>query len=296
MSPTVTVLGLGGMGSALARALLRGGCNVTVWNRTPSRASPLLLNGARLAASAREAIALSELVIICVLDHRASHSLLESEGVAQGLSGKTIVDLTSATPDEMVSQQALVCSRGGRFISGGILALPAGIGRQDTLILYAGDAGALELHRAALTCLGGELEYMGPDPRAAVHAYSTLGLFLEATVALFLEASTMARSYGISMDAFYRLARTAQDLIHRRILDCTGRILGRQVGGEAMSIDLHLHLVHAIRAMFAKTGIPAAMTEGFMAHLQMASDCGYGSHDLSAIAKALHMRAQVQGH
>ena len=43
---TVTVLGLGGMGSALARALLRGGRNVTVWNRTPSRAGPLMVSGA----------------------------------------------------------------------------------------------------------------------------------------------------------------------------------------------------------------------------------------------------------
>jgi 3-hydroxyisobutyrate dehydrogenase-like beta-hydroxyacid dehydrogenase len=42
----ITVIGLGNMGSALARALLESGCAVTVWNRSLQKAAPLADNGA----------------------------------------------------------------------------------------------------------------------------------------------------------------------------------------------------------------------------------------------------------
>jgi 3-hydroxyisobutyrate dehydrogenase-like beta-hydroxyacid dehydrogenase len=284
---SITVLGLGGMGSALARALRHRGGNVTVWNRSAARAEPLVAGGARSAASVAEAVAASDLVVICVLDYAASRSLLESEGVAARLSGKTIVDLTSATPEQMASQQSYVRGFGGRFISGGILAFPAGIGRQDTVILYAGDRPAFDEHRSTLSCLGGALEYMGPDPRAAAHAFTTLSIFVEGTVGLFLEASTIARQYGIPMDTYYRLTRSARDMLHNQIRDCAERLLEQRLGGEEASIDLHLHFVKELCAAFAKTGIPARMTEAFMAHLKQASDGHYGKSDLAAIAEAL---------
>src|SRR3954447_8449899 len=51
----VGVLGLGRMGAALAGALLGAGHDVTVWNRSPVKAGPLLDRGARLAATPAEA-------------------------------------------------------------------------------------------------------------------------------------------------------------------------------------------------------------------------------------------------
>ena len=89
----VTVLGLGRMGSALARALLLRGCDVVVWNRSPARAEPLVASGARLAGSVAQAVAASRLVLICVADHRVSRALLESDGVAKEISGRTIVSV-----------------------------------------------------------------------------------------------------------------------------------------------------------------------------------------------------------
>jgi 3-hydroxyisobutyrate dehydrogenase-like beta-hydroxyacid dehydrogenase len=285
--PAVTVIGLGGMGSALARALMLRGCEVVVWNRTPARAAPLVASGARLAGSVAEAVAASPLVVICVLDHAASRSLLASHGVQEKLSGKTIVDLTSAVPEEMAAQQAYVGTHGGHFVAGGILAFPAGIGRMDTVMLYAGDGPAFDEHRSTLAFLGGSLEYLGPDPRAASHAFCTLSMFVEATVGLFLEVSAVARRYGIPMDRFFRLTQIARDTLHGQIRDCADRVLSQQFGGEEASIDLHLHFVQELTATFAKTGIPVKMTEAFMAQLALASARGYGSKDLAAIAAAL---------
>ena len=54
--PSATVIGLGQMGSTLARLLLDAGYRTTVWNRSPDRARPLVARGAVLAGSALEAV------------------------------------------------------------------------------------------------------------------------------------------------------------------------------------------------------------------------------------------------
>jgi 3-hydroxyisobutyrate dehydrogenase-like beta-hydroxyacid dehydrogenase len=59
----VSVIGLGAMGSALAEAFLKSGLSVTVWNRTQAKAEALVAKGAVAAASVREAVEASKLVV-----------------------------------------------------------------------------------------------------------------------------------------------------------------------------------------------------------------------------------------
>lgn len=275
------------MGSALARALLLRECDVVVWNRSIARAEPLVAAGARLAGSISEAVEASDLVLICVLDHDASRALLDSAGVAERIVGKVIVDLTSGLPDELVAQQTWVSTHGGRFIAGGILSLPAGIGRMDTLLLYAGDGNAFEAHRATLAYLGGTPEYLGADPRAVSHVMSTLGIFVEGTVTLFLETATVASHYDIEMDRYFRLTRLMRDMLHNQLRECADRVVSREFGGEEASIDVHLDYVQALNASVAQTGIPTKMTHAFTEHLKLASARGFGHCDLAAIAEVL---------
>ncbi|GAB3670055.1 hypothetical protein GCM10028832_44600 [Streptomyces sparsus] len=95
-SPTrsLTVLGLGAMGTALAEAWLSAGYAVTVWNRTPARAEPLLAKGATVAATAAAAVAANQLVVICLLDHASVDEALADTDPA----GRDLVDLTTALP------------------------------------------------------------------------------------------------------------------------------------------------------------------------------------------------------
>ena len=76
----VTVIGLGNMGAALARALLGNGREVTIWNRSPEKAASLVEKGAVLAPSAAAAIAASPIIIVCVTNYAAANHILD-EGV-----------------------------------------------------------------------------------------------------------------------------------------------------------------------------------------------------------------------
>src|SRR5437879_11244168 len=95
---TVTVVGAGVMGSALAAAFLAGERPVTVWNRTSSRAEPLREAGAALADSLADAVRASDVTVMCVADQAAAAELLDQTDVRAGLRGKTLVQLTTGTP------------------------------------------------------------------------------------------------------------------------------------------------------------------------------------------------------
>jgi 3-hydroxyisobutyrate dehydrogenase-like beta-hydroxyacid dehydrogenase len=106
------VLGLGDMGSALARAFLANRHSVTVWNRSESKTAPLVHAGARQAKSVEDAAAASDVIVVCVIDYAVSNSLLDSPAVLQKLRGKTVVQLTSGTPNSRAKQ------RHGRDVTG----------------------------------------------------------------------------------------------------------------------------------------------------------------------------------
>lgn len=162
--PSVTVLGLGEMGSALAGALIDGGHPTTVWNRTSARAQSLAARGAHVAPSAPEAVQSSELVVICLLDHVAVGEVLD---VAGDLSGRTVVNLTSQTPDQSRTTAAWVTDRGGAYLAGAIMADPDQIGTSDAHLYYAGPVEVFDKHRHTLTPLGGGTRFFGADPGLA---------------------------------------------------------------------------------------------------------------------------------
>lgn len=147
-SPSLTLLGLGSMGTAFARAWLTAGYSLTVWNRTASRTEALAAEGARPAASAAEAVAANTLVVTCLLNDASVGEALE--GI--DLTGKDLVDVTTGTPAEARARNEWANVRGARFLSGGIMAIPpmVGIPEAGGYAFYSGSRELFEAHRAAL--------------------------------------------------------------------------------------------------------------------------------------------------
>ena len=281
--PSVTVIGLGNMGSALARALLRRGFPVVVWNRTASKAAPLAEAGATIASSAAAAIAASSLTVVCLLDHEAVMAVLGAPRVNEALSGRSFVQLTSSVPAQMPAQQAYVHGCGARFLAGGIMVFPGAIGRPDTPILYAGDASVYDEYRDALTALGGSLRYLGPDPAVAVGAYCTAGIFALGSIGLFLETSAMARAYGIPVDTYYGLARLSTDVVFDRLRDSANRLATGNFTGDDASIGMILHAMRDFCVALKATGVPMHMTQAFTAQLESATLAGSAEDDIARL-------------
>jgi 3-hydroxyisobutyrate dehydrogenase len=97
----IAFLGLGSMGTPMATLLVNAGHDVTVWNRTKSRTTPLADAGASVADSPAGAAAGVELAITMLATPEALHDVLFGpDGLASALSsGQTLVDMSTVGPD-----------------------------------------------------------------------------------------------------------------------------------------------------------------------------------------------------
>ncbi|MEU3885894.1 NAD(P)-binding domain-containing protein [Streptomyces sp. NPDC029041] len=157
----LTLLGTGAMGTALARAWLAAGHEVTVWNRTAARAEALAAEGATVARSAAEAVAANRLVIVCLLDDASVGEALDDTD----LTGRDLVNLTTGTPGDGRTRAAWAEARGARFLDAGIMAVPPMIGAPGSggYVLYSGSPELFEEHRDTLAVPAGT-RYVGADP------------------------------------------------------------------------------------------------------------------------------------
>jgi 3-hydroxyisobutyrate dehydrogenase-like beta-hydroxyacid dehydrogenase len=282
----VTVLGLGSMGAAQAKALLRRGGKITVWNRASEKAVPLVAAGAVLARTAAEAVAASPLIIMCVLDYAAADDILAQPGVAAALAGRTLVQLSTGVPAQVYAQQAKVQAAGGHFIAGGILAYPSSIGRPNGVIVYAGDPSFQE-HRETLLALAGSSQYLGTDPGTAVGAYFALSAYMIGALGLFFESAALGRHYGVSIDTYYLLARLVTDEVLEGLRDGAYRVAAGQFDGKLASIDLTIAGMQEVCKTFNATGMPIKMTEALVESLKIASAGGAGDSDIARLTEAI---------
>lgn len=187
--PTIAVIGLGSMGTALAKATLSAGYRTTVWNRTAAKADRLAAAGARSAPSVADAVASSDVALICVADYAAVRSLLEP--IPEAVSGRTLINVTSGTTNEVRAMADWAASHDVRYLDGVMMAFPDSIATPDALLLYSGAAEVFDQYRDLLELLG-TTRFLGTDATLAEHldmgllgaGYGMLGGFLHATAVL----------------------------------------------------------------------------------------------------------------
>lgn len=196
---SVTVLGLGGMGRALATALLAAGHPTTVWNRTAAKADALVEQGAARGATPRDAIAASDVVIACLLDYASVDEVLRPAAGVFG--GRTVVNVTNGTPAQARDTSVWVSAEGAEYVDGGIMAVPPMIGQEAAFILYSGAQTGFERAEPALAALARPV-FLGAEPGlASLHDLALLsgmyGMFAGASHAVALLASE-----GVSAEPF----------------------------------------------------------------------------------------------
>src|SRR3954471_136460 len=132
----IAFLGLGRMGSAMARHLLDAGHQLTVWNRTSGRAGDLVAAGAKEADSVVEAVGDAEAVALMLFGPDSVREVLQQIGDAAG-SGPLVIDSTTSGRDAAQEFGALASSKGLRYVDAPVVGTipPA---REGTLGVLAG--------------------------------------------------------------------------------------------------------------------------------------------------------------
>jgi 3-hydroxyisobutyrate dehydrogenase-like beta-hydroxyacid dehydrogenase len=141
-------IGLGIMGGGMAANLLRAGHDVTVWNRTASKAEPLVAAGATLASSAAEVAASADIVMICVSDTPDVEQVVSGpDGVLEGLAdGALVVDHSTISPSATRTLADSVSARGASWIDAPVSGGSEGAAKGTLSIMVGGSD--IDVHRA----------------------------------------------------------------------------------------------------------------------------------------------------
>ena len=195
----VSVLGLGAMGNALAVALVEAGHETTVWNRSKGKADNLIAQGAQAAATAGDAVRARRLVIACLLDHASVREVLDP--LSDDLAGRTLINVTTTTPEQSREMAAWASDLGIAYLDGGIMAVPAMIGRPGASVLYSGSAAVFDQNKPLLE-LWGTSTYYGEDAGlASLYDLALLaGMYVMFTG--FIHGAAMVAPAGITAGEF----------------------------------------------------------------------------------------------
>lgn len=202
----VTMIGLGPLGAAMARMLADAGYDTTVWNRTASRAEPLVAAGATLVSSPETAVAASPVVIVCVTNYAASDAILRMPEVKAALEGRVLVQLSTGSPAEARDAEAWVSACGAMFLVGHVQAYPREMGQPETSILLSGNEQGFDRCQDTMRILAPALSYLGPDAGAAVVMSLAITLVQFAARCGVMQGLAIAEATGLSRRQMAELA------------------------------------------------------------------------------------------
>ncbi|MGW0719785.1 NAD(P)-dependent oxidoreductase [Streptomyces sp. NPDC002778] len=262
---SVTVIGLGPMGHAMAGAFLDRGYEVTVWNRTASRADALVERGAIFAPNVEKALASNELVILSLTDYDAVYATLEPATAA--LAGRTLVNLSSDTPDKARAAARWAAEWGAVQLTGGVTVPPAGIGEAESSTFYSGPRHVFDRHRPALEVITGRTDHRGEDPGLAALMYQIGMVMFWTSMLSYWQAIALADANGLTAaDILPHAVETANSLpgffsFYADRIDA-GRHIG-DVDRLAMGMASVEHVLHTNADAGVDTTLPAAVVELF---------------------------------
>lgn len=289
MSTTVpvTVAGLGPMGAALATTFIDNGHPTTVWNRTAAKAEPLIAKGAAAAETPAEAAAATDLLIICVNDFAAVKSVLDA--AATELSGKTVINLTSSTPDEAREAVELSAGYGAEYLDGAIMVPPVAVGAPEAVFFYSGSRAVFDAHVDTLRTMGGDARFLGDDPGLAVlYNTSLLGLmwatvngYLHATAMVNSAKATSAEYAPIALDWF--IPSVVTPILHAATRELDESDYPGDAGTVTMNITAAEHLLETSHSQGVGTQVPEFLKE----MLEKTAAAGHGENSYMAMVELL---------
>lgn len=156
-------IGLGIMGTPMAKNLIKAGFKLTVWNRTAEKCAPLTEMGAVQAASPRQVVEMSDITIAMLADPAAAEAVCRGEeGVVAGIKpGKGYVDMSTVAPETAQAVATAVRGAGGLFLEAPVSGSKKPAEDGTLVILTAGDRPLFDQAHPALEAMGKKIVYLG---------------------------------------------------------------------------------------------------------------------------------------
>ncbi len=281
----ISVIGLGVMGAALARTLLEHGYQVTVWNRSPEKAAPLVDAGATLAASASDAVAASPATIVCIKSHLQTRELLAADpGV---LAGKTILEMSTGTAPDAEDLVAFLQSQGADFLIGMINAYPTRIGEDETIIITAGPEAIWTQYAPVIKILGGKSTYVGDQPAALAALFAALFTARQGFMFGMIYGALACQKASVPLDVFVDQLPASIKLVQEYYDEFAATVPSGQFSDRPASMAIYAAALDDALVTFKSLGARAELPQLMHDLVHRGVEAGHGDEQLTALVKVL---------
>jgi 3-hydroxyisobutyrate dehydrogenase-like beta-hydroxyacid dehydrogenase len=197
-------VGLGNMGSGIARNLIKAGHTLTVYNRTKSRAEELQPLGAKVAGTPGDAASDAEVVITMLADDHAMEAVVFGPGNILESLPSAAVNVGMSTISVALSRRlaALHNEKRQRYIAAPVFGRPDAAAAGKLFIVAGGAADQIERCQPLFTAIGQKTFVAGEEAFAA-NVFKLAGNFMITTVIESLsEAFALIRKSGLDSNRF----------------------------------------------------------------------------------------------
>ena len=283
-------VGLGTMGASMAANLLRAGAQLTVWNRTPGQAGPLLEMGAQAAESAAAVATRSEISVVCVSDTPDVEAVLFGPGgIAEGATrGSLVIDCSTISPDATREFGRRLAELGVAMVDAPVSGGSEGA-RLGTLTFFVGgDEAAVVRARPVLGAMGKTITHLGPlgsgQAGKAVNQVIISGAYLGVAegIVLGMRAGLDPRRLVEALSG-----GSAQSWV---LANRSGRMiddeypLGFRLALHRKDLGIALELARGLGLPLPVAALTASLEDVLMAE-------GHGDEDMSVLAHAIQAGA-----
>ena len=279
-------IGLGSMGSRIAKRLLVAGHRVSGYNRTRTKAESLIQAGMQWKDSPREVAQTADITLSMVRDSAALSSVADGpDGILAGLSaGKIYVDMSTVSPSLTRDLAGRVAAAGAQMldapVSGSIPAVEAG-----TLVIYVGGSeDALEKARPVFEALSQKIIHVGENGQA-ITTKIAINLNLPTQLISLFEGLLLAERSGIpratALDSLLNSVAASPAMKYRAplILNMPEEVW---FSAAMMQKDLRLAL-----ELGKELGVELRTVELAQEMLSKAVDLGWGDEDFAVLFRVV---------
>jgi 3-hydroxyisobutyrate dehydrogenase-like beta-hydroxyacid dehydrogenase len=278
----IGMIGLGLLGSAIARRLLQSGYEVIGYDLDSQRRTALSADGVAVASSAADTVDGCDKVILSLPTTEIVAKVIA--GISNALRpGQFVIDTTTGEPEAIVAVATELAKKGVHYLDATVAGSSSQAQSGDVLMLVGAREEDFAACQSLLVQLAREVHHIGP-PGAGAKLKLVHNLILGLNRAVLAEGLSFARSLGLDAERTLDVLRASA--AYSRVMDQKGqRMVSNNFDPEAR-LSQHLKDVRLMLEAGSAAGARLPLSETHRALLEAIEAAGGGTLDNSAIIRA----------
>jgi 3-hydroxyisobutyrate dehydrogenase-like beta-hydroxyacid dehydrogenase len=276
----VAWFGTGLLGRPMAEKLCESGHQLTVWNRTASKAQPLAQVGARIASTPSDAARNAECLVLMLSDATAIKDVLFGDPPV-GLQDRTVLQMGTIASDESRAFAARVEDSGGSFLEAPVLGSIPQARARKLIVMVGSTPEQFARWSDFLGCFGSKPLHVGPVGSAAALKLALNQLIASLTTA-FAFSLGLVRRAGLDVDLFMGVLR--ESALYAATFDKKlPKMQARDYGSPNFPARHMLKDVRLIARQGRAVGLDTSAIEAIEKILERTLERGHALSDYSAL-------------